>query len=74
MNEAILYPEKHNPHFFDPSYKPDHIYICAFLTNFQPVLIPLQDGTDDDIESYFEQLSDSEYDDTDCSDSEVESG
>ena len=50
------------------------IYICAFLTTFQPVLIPLQDGTDDDVESYFEQLSDSEYDDTDSFDSKVESG
>lgn len=49
------------------------IYICAFLTNFQPVLIPIKDGTGDDVESYFEQLSDSEYD-TDCSDSEAESG
>ena len=50
------------------------ISICAFLTNFQPVLIPLPaEGTGDgDVESYFEQLSDSEHD-TDCSDSESES-
>ena len=49
------------------------IFVCAFLTNFQPVLIPLPaEGTGDgDVESYFEQLSDSEHD-TDCSDSESE--
>jgi len=49
------------------------IFVCAFLTNFQPVLIPLPGDTDDDVESYFEQLSDSECTDTDCSDSEAES-
>ena len=50
------------------------ISVCAFLTNFQPGLIPLPaEGTGDgDVESYFEQLSDSEHD-TDCSDSESES-
>ena len=49
------------------------IFVCAFLTNFQPVLIPLPGDTDDDVESYFEQLSDSECTDTDCSDLEAES-
>ena len=49
------------------------ISVCAFLTNFQPVLIPFPaEGTGDgDVESYFEQLSDSEHD-TDCSESESE--
>ncbi len=37
------------------------IFVCAFLTNFQPVLIPLPQQSDDsDVESYFEQLSDSD--------------
>ena len=34
------------------------IYVCAFLTNFQPVLIPLPEEPDIDVEAYFDQLSD----------------
>ena len=47
------------------------IFVCAFLTNFQPVLIPLPTDPDDkDIESYFDQLSDC---DSDVTDSDVDS-
>ena len=44
------------------------VFVCAFLTNFQPVLIPLPTNADDsNIESYFEQLSDCDSDlDTQC--------
>ena len=39
------------------------IFVCAFLTNFQPVLIPLPEEPDDSgVESYFRQLSDLESD------------
>ena len=39
------------------------IFVCAFLTNFQPALIPLPTDPDDkDIESYFDQLSDRDSD------------
>ena len=42
------------------------IYICTFLTNFQPTLLPLSTHTDQgEIDSYFTQLSDSEVCDTD---------
>ena len=37
------------------------VFVCAFLTNFQPALVPLPDDdelTDADVEKYFEQLSD----------------
>lgn len=41
------------------------IYVCAFLTNFQPVLIPLPHDADEaDVDAYFEQLSDSDVDST----------
>ena len=36
------------------------VYVCAFLTNFQPALIPLPvDQDNEDVELYFDQLSDS---------------
>ena len=44
------------------------IFVCAFLTNFQPAILPLSTDTDDDdeeIDSYFTQLSDSEVSDSD---------
>ena len=46
------------------------IYICAFLTNFQPALVPLPKyWSEKDVENYFDQISDSESD----SDSDIES-
>ena len=51
------------------------VFVCAFLTNFQPGLVPLSVNPDErDIASYFDQLSDhdsdtSEHDtDSDCAD------
>ena len=39
------------------------IFICAFLTNFLPALVPLPNNSDEiDVENYFKQLSDSEID------------
>lgn len=39
------------------------IYVCAFLTNFQPALVPLpEEHSDVDVEKYFEQLSDCDSD------------
>ena len=39
------------------------IDVCAFLTNFQPVLIPLPDQEMcSDVEAYFDKLSDSSPD------------
>ena len=39
------------------------IFICAFLTNFLPALVPLPKNSDEiDVENYFKQLSDSEID------------
>ena len=39
------------------------IYVCAFLANFQPALVPLpEDHSDADVEKYFEQLSDCDSD------------
>ena len=36
------------------------VHVCAFLTNFQPALIPLPvDQDNEDVELYFDQLSDS---------------
>ena len=46
------------------------IFICAFLTNFQPALVPLSRYSgEQDVEDYFEQLPDSEPD----SDTDIES-
>ena len=42
------------------------IHVCAFLTNFQPALVPLpNENSVSDIEEYFDLLSDSGYDDVD---------
>ena len=42
------------------------IHVCAFLTNFQPALVPLpNENSASDIEEYFDLLSDSDYDDVD---------
>ena len=39
------------------------ITICAFLTNFQPALVPLPKSISDvEVEDYFRQLSDSDPD------------
>ena len=49
----------------------DQIFsLCAWLTNFQPVLIPLtRDTCEDDVEKYFQSI-DSDYDaDSESSDS-----
>lgn len=41
------------------------VYVCAFLTNFQPALVPSTEE-DDEVESYFEHCSDqSGYSDSD---------
>ena len=49
------------------------VFICAFLTNFQPVLIPIPDEPDDsDVESYFKQLSDLDDDSDNAESSECD--
>lgn len=49
------------------------IFICAFLTNFQPALVPLSKYCrEQDVEDYFKQLPDSEPDSD--SDTDTESG
>ena len=52
------------------------VSVCAWLTNFQPVLIPLpSDLSVEEVSSYFETIKDSDYDadseltDDDCSES-----
>ena len=48
------------------------IFVCAFLTNFLPALVPLPTTDSEDVEKYFTQLSD--YDtDSFCSDSDLDS-
>ena len=50
------------------------VSVCAWLTNFQPALIPIPSDDNDDsesIEQYFESLYSSDYDaDTELSDIE----
>ena len=42
------------------------IHVCAFLTNFQPALVPLpNENSVSDVEEFFDLLSDSDYDDVD---------
>ena len=37
------------------------VFVCAFLSNFQPALVPLlAEQGDSTVEDYFEQLSDEE--------------
>ena len=49
------------------------VFVCAFLTNFQPALVPLpKEPEDSDMETYFEQLSDCDSDKSDV-DSDVDS-
>ncbi len=40
------------------------IFVCAFLTNFLPALVPLQASTctNEDVEEYFAHLPDSDTD------------
>ena len=40
------------------------VFICAFLTNFLPALVPLPKTSysEDEVEDYFKQLSDSDSD------------
>ena len=39
------------------------VYVCAFLTNFQPALVPLStESSESEVEKYFEQLSDCDSD------------
>ena len=50
------------------------VYVCAFLVNFQPVLLPplLDDATEMEVENYFESVYDSDYDaDTEFSDEDM---
>ena len=52
------------------------VYVCAFLVNFQPVLLPppFEQEPEQDVEKYFALYDDSdcEYDaDTECSNEEV---
>lgn len=45
------------------------VFVCAFLTNFQPALVPLpKEPEDSDVETYFEQLSDCDSDKSEHSD------
>lgn len=49
------------------------VYVCAFLTNFQPALVPLpHDCDENEVERYLNQLSDQDTDDYDV-DSEIDS-
>ena len=64
--------QKHNTCFFGTSYN-QIVFICAFLTNFQPVLIPIPDEPDDsDVGSYFKQLSDLDDDSDNAESSECD--
>lgn len=49
------------------------VCVCAWLTNFQPALVPLPDSEegDRDVEEYFQSVYDSDYD-GDVEDSEEE--
>ena len=40
------------------------VSVCAWLTNFQPALVPLSsnNSTEEEVVSYFQSLEDSEYD------------
>lgn len=39
------------------------VCVCAWLTSFQPSLVPPpQDDIDSDVESYFDNVDDSDYD------------
>ena len=50
------------------------ICVCAYLSNFKPVLVPSESTTqtenDSDVEDYFEDLSDSDSSGDDCIDSD----
>lgn len=48
------------------------VSVCAWLTNFQPALIPLPgDTSTDDVDHYFQTLEDSDYDaDSEASDTQ----
>ena len=51
------------------------VSVCAWLTNFQPALIPLPSdhGIEEDVEEYFAYAVDEDYDaDSEISDSEIE--
>ena len=42
------------------------VHVCAFLTNFQPALVPLPDDSDEsDVTRYFDQLSDCDSSESD---------
>ena len=42
------------------------VHVCAFLTNFQPALVPLPDDSDEsDVTGYFDQLSDCDFSESD---------
>ncbi len=48
------------------------ICVCAFLTNFQPALVPLPShGSEKEVEEYFQQLSDCDSD-PDFNDSDID--
>jgi hypothetical protein len=48
------------------------VSVCAWLTNFQPALIPLPvDTSTDELDRYFQTLEDSDYDgDSEASDTQ----
>ena len=46
------------------------VYVCAFLTNFQPALVPSTNDDDNTVESYFEQLSEDQSSDFDSEESD----
>ena len=51
------------------------VSVCAWLTNFQPVLIPLSghSNVEEEVEAYFQSIEDSDYDaDSEMSDDETE--
>ena len=49
------------------------VFVCAILTYFKPVLIPLPEEPDDsDVESYFKQLSDLKSDSDNAESSECD--
>ena len=46
------------------------VYVCAFLTNFQPALVPSTNDDDNAVESYFDQFSEDQSSDFDSEESD----
>lgn len=52
------------------------VSVCAWLTNFEPALIPLPSdlSVEEEVDSYFETIEDSDYDaDSELTDDDCES-